>query len=1148
MIVGTELTKSLLVAALAGCILITLPMQHIFAEVATGPAGSAPDRPAANASRAPQETTSQQDEQEEPPAVLALVQLAERLQSEGEFRLAAESWKELLDQHPQSSFSSQALFGRGKCLVGLNQPQDAYPLFYKLVQQTDADPESVWREPALLYAGYCQRSVGNASEAGSATWKQQLEEALATFDGMLEEFPAGKYRDQGLFLRGQTRDALGQHAEAAGDFQEVIDNFGSSQYYLESFLALGASLERLEQLEKASAAYQDFLQAAAVAAESQTATVANDRIQLAQFRLAETTLKRAVAERDAERVTEANDLFGEAETLFSNLYGAGYRPAHCLYQVGFCQTQLGKTDEAAATLAKMTREFPDSPTAADAGIELARQAFNRGELQQAYDAFAKLRGQQAFANEAAHWMCQVLIKQQKYVEAGRLAAEALGQSTAERMFHAELLLDRADAVYYPESTRAESIALYQAIVKDFPEHPVAPRALYNAAFTAQETGDPQQALQWVQQFVSQFSDHFHLPDVLQVKADALLQSKQYDEAATAFNDIVEQFPDNSSRSVWILRRSQAQYFGGKFDSVVRDLGDIDRLASPGEQARGWYWKAAAQFEQGQFAEALSSLQNSLRLDKSGVRSSEATLLLARTQFALDDVAAAIQTATAGLQNYGQFSQGDRFLFSLGEFQYAAAEYQQSAASFEAALKQTKDDSLRGYALYNLAWSRIKLEQFAEAIESFDNLLQQMPQHPIASSALLGRGMSHRQAGQTPAAMRDLQAYLDAAGTAEEQAANSENIREARFELALAQLADGQTDKGTRTLTELTQQIGDSPLAPKVLYELAWTYKENNDPQATDVFEKLATDFPRSSYAPEASFHVAEMHYEQKQYADAADQYRICFENSSNPQHAEMAMYKLGWCFYRQEAFAEAATAFRAQIERFTEGAFKTDALFMIGESLYYAQSDRQAVVAYRAALPDVEAADNATSKQLVRLNGARAANRAGEFDAALEFAEPLARLFAADAKNDPNVLAAVLEMGKAYQGQNQNGKAAEQFKLLQRQFGAVPAEAGFLLGEIQFADKQLAAAIDTFKLVVFGHGGQKANADVKSWQARAAYEIARCYHVQIADAANDADRSQNRAQAVEWYGKVVNNYQDLKNDRLVQKLVETARGELTKLQ
>ena len=778
----------------------------------------------------PGHATAQDDaasQQEESPAVIALVQLAEGLQADGEFRLAAESWDKLINQHPQSAYISQAIFGAGKCYLSLGEPKQAGEYFDKLVDQTRNDRDSVWREPSLLYAGFCQRQQAGQFERSSDEWRSMQDAALQTFNTMLDEYAGGKYRDQGLFLRGQTLDLQGEYAKAASDFQAVIDNFTSSQYYLESFLALGASFENLKQLPQAAEAYQQFLDNAEQANVKQAGSVSSEQLSQCRFRLAETTLKQAVSARENEQTREAVQFFTTAESLFQQLYSDRYRPDHCLYQVGFCQNQLGKAELASQTLAKMAAEFPNSPLAAGASIETARQAYNQGNYEQAYSAFAKFRDNPTYANESAHWMCLILIQQEKYDEARQLADTALGNSNSDQPYHVELLFDQADAVYYPKETRADSIAMYLAIVKDFPRDALVPRALYNAAYTAQETGDAPNALRLVDQFVADHAEHFHLPDVLQVRADAYLQSRQYDRAVEAFDELLQRFQENSNRSVWAVRRGQAQFFGKQYAEVIQGLSAADRLEPEAVSARGLYWKGAAEFELKQFADARASLERSLALDDAGVRSAEACLLLARTQFESGQLEDAINTASDGLQKYGQFSQGDRFLFSLGEFQYSGGKFQQAAASFETAIRQTQDDSIKAFAWYNLAWSRIKQEQFAAAVDSFNQLLDAYPEHAMAAEALLGRGMSYRQSGKLTSAVRDLQQYVSSKSGSDDPAV-LENLREAKFELALAQLAGDDGQAGRQGLQQLASDLGDSPLGPKVLYELAWSYQESGE--------------------------------------------------------------------------------------------------------------------------------------------------------------------------------------------------------------------------------------------------------------------------------------------------------------------------------
>jgi hypothetical protein len=61
-----------------------------------------------------------------------------------------------------------------------------------------------------------------------------------------------------------------------------------------------------------------------------------------------------------------------------------------------------------------------------------------------------------------------------------------------------------------------------------------------------------------------------------------------------------------------------------------------------------------------------------------------------------------------------------------------------------------------------------------------------------------------------------------------------------------------------------------------------------------------------------------------------------------------------------------------------------------------------------------------------------------------------------------------------------------------------------MVGELQFGKKEFVEAIRQFQRVMYGYGGDNASDGVKNWQAKSAFEAARCAEVQIADASGAA--------------------------------------------
>jgi TolA-binding protein len=133
----------------------------------------------------------------------------------------------------------------------------------------------------------------------------------------------------------------------------------------------------------------------------------------------------------------------------------------------------------------------------------------------------------------------------------------------------------------------------------------------------------------------------------------------------------------------------------------------------------------------------------------------------------------------------------------------------------------------------------------------------------------------------------------------------------------------------------------------------------------------------------------------------------------------------------------------------------------------------------------------------------------------------------ADYPESKRVPEAIYEQGWA---QQKLGNHAEAMKLYQaaadRSRTAVGARARFMLGGLYFNEKQHETAIKEYQRVVFGYGGDDAPKSVQNWQARSAYEIARCYEAQIRGAETPAKRQECVEGAKRFYTMVVEKFPD----------------------
>ena len=132
------------------------------------------------------------------------------------------------------------------------------------------------------------------------------------------------------------------------------------------------------------------------------------------------------------------------------------------------------------------------------------------------------------------------------------------------------------------------------------------------------------------------------------------------------------------------------------------------------------------------------------------------------------------------------------------------------------------------------------------------------------------------------------------------------------------------------------------------------------------------------------------------------------------------------------------------------------------------------------------------------------------------------------------------ELAYARQNQKKTVEAVQLYsEVAEEQRNEIGARSRFMMGEVFFADREFAKAISEFQKVMFGYGGTQAPADIKNWQARAAFEAGRCSEVLIVDQKGDKKKKAVDV-AKKFYEFVVNNHEG-------HTLAKQAKDRLTEL-
>ena len=356
-------------------------------------------------------------------------------------------------------------------------------------------------------------AVRQYNAAQSLQMRGDYQQAAQQWAKFLADYPQSKFFSQALFSHGDCLYRLGKKKEAAELYAQLLARFPSDNMAPDALYALGVCQDELGQSAAAGKSYASFLK------------------------------------KHPQNLLAAEVTARQAAIL----------------------AQQKKYAEAAALYASLAVKWPQSKLLAGANLAGGKCYYLAGDFiaaQKLLEASVAAGG--ASLGEAAHWLVRSLLKQGKPTEA-EAAAERMLPKLGEGPAAAQLMMDRADAVYEIPARRGESAALYAAVAAKYPQAPVAADALYLAGFAALGKADYPTALRHATAFLAAYPDNALVPDAMYVAAESHLQQNHFDDAEKLFGDMVRKHAANANVETWKTRRAMALYRLGELAYAAGDF-------------------------------------------------------------------------------------------------------------------------------------------------------------------------------------------------------------------------------------------------------------------------------------------------------------------------------------------------------------------------------------------------------------------------------------------------------------------------------------------------------------------------------------------------------------------------------------------------
>lgn len=1031
---------------------------------------------------------------------------AANFQTGGAIPLAIDGWKTFLREYPDHKMAPQASHYLGVCYMQQADPDHDAAAESFLVALKDKSYEL--REESLANCGWCLFAGAGQPPRQD---KAKLRQSIKIFQELRQLAPDSDFIDRVWFYTGEAHYGLGETDQAVEAYNKMLSSPQSKDSPLrcDALYARGVAFEDLNEFKQANASFQQLLSACAD----------DELVTDVHLRMGDLAILRGQFDQAIESFQAAIDSTKNAEDQ-----------AYAVFRQAFAHAKADRSSDATKLYERLLEEYGDSAYAASATLASAQSAYRSGDFDLAAKRFEKVLQQKnpAAATEAAHWLTRIALAKPEPAKALSIAKTQIDKG-AEGDFATALKLDYAEALSVDPTTLEKAFEQFKSVYQDAPNDPLAPRAIYNAAFFALQLNQPDDAIGLADEFATKFPEDALAADVAAIAAEASLAKGDALTASTKFQELLklDSASNSPQRPLWVIRGGASLITAGKIDDAIQFLeAETARLPETAQKAEALMLIGQAQLQASRPGRAAESFANSLKTDRNWIRASEVSLLQGTALLSAGKKKEAESVWTALTKSKDRMA--DQALFKLGQMALSDGDAKTAVTQFDKILQSQRDPALIPYAALAKSRALIGQESFQEADESIGSWLQanRSAQHPLRIEALMTRGIALRgmkKYGEAQKSFDDALALSPAGGM----------LASVLYEASLNDQANEQPQAAISKLRRIQKEVPNYVGMSKVDNELAWALRDSGDQAAAmRQFKSVIDSEPDSDVAAEAAYALAQEYYEAKQWESAANYYSLAANKSAEDEvMSEKSLYRLGWAHFKAGEMDRSRAAFESQREKHPAGRFSMDAMMMIGEADFKAKRYEKSLASYSQGR-DLIRKSNESSKtlsdaaerqirELILLHGGQSAAQLKKWPEALQWYDELRERFPQTAYL-PQVF---YETGFSHQQMGNNAEALKFYgQVAQKYRTSVGARARFMMGEIHFADRKYDEAINEFQRVMYGYGAEKAPDAIKNWQAKSAYEAGRCSEVLITQARTADARAKAKGFATKFYRFVIDGH------------------------
>jgi TolA-binding protein len=339
-------------------------------------------------------------------------------------------------------------------------------------------------------------------------------------------------------------------------------------------------------------------------------------------------------------ITESDRLFGDAADTYATLFPKDKEIVTVVFKNGQFFFDYGDYDEAIKRFGLIVEKYPDDQNAGVAGDRIL-EALNKAKDYENIESWARrLKKTKAFASQGEQDRLDKVI-----VNAVMKSGEK----------------------YTNDGQNEKAAAFYLRVPQEYPQSPLAPKALNNAGAVLEKGKKQEEAVSAYKDLANKYPTASEAPEALFTAARIEENIAYYDKAAALYEQLAQKYPQNAHaadalRSAGVLRESLGQHdkaikHFGEYSKRFKDKADAKDVAFQVAVVRENQkdWRSAAQ----SFAAYTKAYPSDARTVEALAREADADLKAGNDGAAKDVAGKALAAYKGGGRKRAKEKDGDR---------------------------------------------------------------------------------------------------------------------------------------------------------------------------------------------------------------------------------------------------------------------------------------------------------------------------------------------------------------------------------------------------------------------------------------------------------------------------------------------------------